>query len=75
MNEDSETRERIARLEERFTFIAAELRDAHTKIDQMHEILMQAKGAKWMLLAMAALGGALTSMGVKFLPFVSGLPK
>lgn len=39
------------------------------KVNAMHDVMMQAKGARWLLLGTAALIGFLTSLFGKILPF------
>lgn len=47
-------------------------RTAH-KVDEMHAVLMQAKGAKYAIVAVAGFAGVLGSWAQKWIPFlVSG---
>ena len=59
--------ERLAVLEEKARAAEEDMHDMRQKIDEMHAVLMQAKGAKWAILAMATLGGALAGLGTKLL--------
>jgi hypothetical protein len=36
----------------------------------MHDLLMQAKGMKYLIMLMATVGGALSALAVKYLPFI-----
>ena len=58
MNDLEDLRERMARLEERE--IARDKREAHMaiKVDEMHTLLIQAKGARWALVGFLTLGGS-----------------
>lgn len=40
-----------------------------------HAVLLQAKGARWAILAMAAVGGALASFATKLVTLGVSLPK
>jgi len=40
---------------------AKQLADTHAKVAAMHDVLMQAKGARWAIIATAALAGFLAS--------------
>jgi len=62
--------ERIAALEERVVHVAEDVRSVKTQVQEMHDLLMQAKGARWFILAMAGLAGFLAGIAPKFLPFV-----
>jgi hypothetical protein len=67
--------ERMAILETKVQHLSNQLEDTHRKVDDMHGVLMQAKGARWAILAMAALGGAMASFATKLLPLGGVLPK
>jgi phosphoribosylcarboxyaminoimidazole (NCAIR) mutase len=56
-----DTRDRLITLEVRFEHISAELSDTHKKVEEMHALLLQARGARWIVLASAGLAGALAS--------------
>lgn len=43
--------------------------DMSLKVNAMHDVMMQAKGARWLLLGAAGLLGFLTSLLGKALPF------
>jgi hypothetical protein len=67
--------ERMAILETKVQHLSEQLEDTHRKVDDMHAVLMQAKGARWAILAMAALGGAIASFATKLIPLGGVLPK
>lgn len=62
--------ERIAVLEERVRMMDRHIEIMSKQVQQMHDILMQAKGARWLILAAASFAGIAASLGVKFLPFL-----
>lgn len=70
-----EERDRLTRLETQFSHLKEQMDDTHTKVTQMHELLLQAKGARWVIISAAGLSGAVTAFVVKFFPFAGGLPK
>lgn len=61
--------ERLATLEEKARAAEDDIHEMRQKIDEMHAIIMQAKGARWALMAMAAVGGGIAGFAAKFLPF------
>jgi hypothetical protein len=67
--------ERMAVLETKVQHLSEQLEDTHKKVDEMHAVLLQAKGARWAILAMAAVGGALASFATKLVTFGVSLPK
>lgn len=52
-----ELEERIAVLEIQQKNIETQLAAMAVKVDQMHEVLLQAKGARWAILGVASLAG------------------
>ena len=56
------TGERLASLEQRVAHVESELKRISGKVDDMHEVLMQAKGVRWAIVAVAALVGFLTGI-------------
>lgn len=52
-----ELEERIAVLEANFKHADAKLDKITEKVDEMHEVLLQAKGARWAILGVASLAG------------------
>ena len=61
----SELEQRIAVLETNQRHAEAKLDKMSEKVDEMHALLLQAKGARWFILGVAALGGFLaTKIGV-----------
>jgi hypothetical protein len=70
-----DTRDRVMRLEVKVDNLTRAVESRDEKIDEMHDVLMQARGARYVIIAAAAIGGAVTSFLVKFLPFTATLPK
>ena len=68
-------RERVTRLETKVDHLNEALDKAVTKLDEMHNVMMQAKGARWVLIAAASLAGALAGVAAKFSGLIGGLPR
>lgn len=68
-------RERVARLETKVDHLSEALDKAVKKVDEMHGVMMQAKGARWVLIAAASIAGALAGFAAKFTGLISGLPR
>lgn len=56
-----ELEERIAVLEANQQHMRDKLTEMSAKVDEMHEVLLQAKGAKWAILGVASLAGFLAA--------------
>ena len=70
-----DTRDRVMRLEVKVDNLTRAVESRDEKIDEMHNVLMQARGARYVIVAAAAIGGAVTGFLVKFLPFTTNLPR
>lgn len=53
--------ERLVRLETKHEHLTEKVEVMAAKVDQMHELLVQAKGVRWVIIAMATIGGFLAS--------------
>ena len=54
--------ERLAILEQKVSHVEAELSRMSAKVDEMHAILMQARGVRWAVIAVSGLVGFLTGI-------------
>lgn len=70
-----DTRDRVMRMEAEVENLEKKVDAMSVKIDDMHDILMQARGARYVIAAGAAIAGGITGFLVKFIPFSSSLPK
>ena len=70
-----EERDRLTRLEVNFQHLQKAMEDTHVKVTAMHELLMQARGAKYLIVGMAFVGGLVSSFAAKLFPFLGSLPK
>ena len=71
----SDLGERVAILETSIKYLTEQLDDTHRKVEEMHAVLLQAKGAKWVIVGAAGLVGFLAALTAKFLPLNGLLPK
>lgn len=73
MSIHDDTRDRVVAVERDVKHLSAQMDDMGSKVSEMHELLMQAKGARWAMVALVGIGGfvagklgALTSLfGIK----------
>lgn len=70
-----ETERRLTRLEAESEDRDRRLARMEQKLDDIHDAFNQAKGAKWMLVALATVGGAIAGFATKFLPWTATFPK
>lgn len=70
-----DTRDRVIALEVKVDSLRKAVEARDKKIDQMHDVLMQAKGARYVIVGAAAIGGAVTGFLVKLLPFTTNFPR
>jgi hypothetical protein len=54
--------ERLAVLEQKVSHVQAELGRMSAKVDEMHAVLMQARGVRWAIIAVAGLVGFLAGL-------------
>ena len=67
MDNDVLLRERLVRLETQLEMQRAKLDAIERDVKELVEIMQQAKGARWLILLMATVGGAVASYGAKFI--------
>lgn len=67
----SDTRERLILLESQVTHMIKEVDKMSTQVNEMHSLLLQAKGAKWLVLTLATVFGFLAGK----IAMMSWLPK
>lgn len=72
---DHDTRDRVIRMDAEIDNLEKKVDSMSKKIDAMHDVLMQARGARYVILAAATIGGAVAGFVVKFLPFTNSLPR
>jgi len=62
--------ERLAVLETKMAAFEEDVHDMRLKVDEMHNVLMQAKGARFVIVAVAGLAGFLAGISAKLLPVI-----
>ena len=75
MTHEELLRERVAKLEVQMEHLAAKLDDTHRKVEEMHAILLQAKGAHWVIVGLAGVAGLASGVVAKLVPWSAALPK
>ena len=56
-----DTRDRLIRVESDLDHMRRDFLEMRVTLDEMHNILTQAKGARWMVLVMATVGGFIST--------------
>jgi hypothetical protein len=75
MIQEDTLRERVARLETKVDHLSEALDKAVTKVDEMHSVMMQARGARWVIIAAASIAGAVAGFAAKFAGLLGGMPR
>lgn len=65
---NNDTRDRVIKAQAELDSLQKTLDDMKVKVDEMYSVMMQARGAQWLLLGTAALLGFMASLITKFLP-------
>lgn len=68
MTPTQDTRDRVIKLESKVEQLEKTIDAMSEKVTEMHELLIQAKGARWMLMILVAIGGF---MAAKVTPLVT----
>jgi uncharacterized protein YPO0396 len=71
MSVQSDTRDRVIKVESDLEHLKKQVDDMSSKVTELHTLLMQARGARWAILAMAAIGGFVSAKLSAFLPWLS----
>jgi hypothetical protein len=69
MTNEELLRERVAKLEVQIKHLTAKLDETYKKVEEMHAILLQAKGARWVLIGLAGLAGLASGLVAKLMPW------
>ena len=70
-----DTRDRVIRMEAELDNLERQVTGMSSKIDDMHDVLMQARGARYVIAGAAAIAGGVAGFLVKFLPISGGFPR
>lgn len=75
MSIETDTRDRVIRLESVVEAQAKTIDEMNAKVTEMHELLLTAKGAKYIIVGSAALAGFVAAKLGALLPWLQNLPK
>lgn len=67
----TDDRSRIVALEVEMRHLRSDFRETKEKVSEMHELLLQARGAKYVIVASAAVGGFVSAKLAPFIPWFS----
>jgi len=70
MSIESDTRDRVIRMEADLLNLRNDFDEANQKITAMHDLLQQAKGVRWLIVIMATIGGFVASKIGSLLPWL-----
>ncbi len=71
MSTGDDTRDRVIRLEAEVETLIARQAANTKKLNEMHALFLQAKGARWAIITMAAVGGFISAKLSAFLPVLT----
>ena len=69
------TRDKVIALEVTVSNLEGDVQKMSRKVDEMYAILLQAKGARWVIIGTAAIAGGVASFLLKLVPWSATLPK
>lgn len=70
-----DTRDRVIALERDMQHMSAKVDEMAEQVKEMHQLLMQARGAKWAIVGMASIGGFISAKLSSFLPWLGQMPR
>lgn len=75
LDEFVDTRDRVIRLETQIEHMDRQMASMSAKVDEMHALLQQGRGAKWFIFASIAIGGFLAGLLGKLATLTTFLPR
>lgn len=75
MTNEELLRERVAKLEVQMTHFSDKLDDTYKKVEEMHALLLQAKGARWVIVGLAGAAGLASGLVAKLMPWSGAWPR
>lgn len=75
MDEATDTRDRVIRLETQIGHMDKQMASMSAKVDEMHALLQQGRGARWFILASVAIGGFIAGILGKLATLTAMLPR
>jgi hypothetical protein len=71
MSDANDTRDRVIKLTSDMEHLTARFDEVAAKVAVMHDLLQSARGARWMILTAAAIGGFVSAKIGAFLPWIN----
>ena len=75
MTNEELLRERVAKLEVQMAHLSEKLDDTYKKVEAMHAILLQAQGARWVIVGLAGVAGLASGLVAKVMPWSGAWPR
>jgi len=75
MSDSTDTRDRVIKLESDLQHLTNAVESMSAKVTAMHDLLNQARGARWLILTAAAIGGFISAKLAAFVPWLSSAPR
>ncbi len=75
MGDSMEIRDKVIRLETQVGHLNEKIGLMDTKLTEVHDLLTQAKGVRWVVLIMVGIGGFLASKVSGLIPWVMSAPR
>jgi hypothetical protein len=75
MSESTDTRDRVIKLESDLKHLTDAVDGMSAKVTAMHDLLQAAKGARWIIISAAAVGGFVSAKLAAFMPWLSSAPR
>jgi hypothetical protein len=75
MTDVTDTRDRVIKLESDLRHLTDAVEGMSAKVTAMHDLLNQAKGARWIIITAAAVGGFLSAKLATIMPWLSFTPR
>ena len=70
-----DTRDRVIALERDMQHMSSKVDEMAGQVKEMHQLLMQARGAKWAIVGLATVGGFISAKLSALFPWFGHLPK
>ena len=74
MSIETDTRDRVIRLEAEVEQLTKSFAETAHKVNEMHDLLLQAKGVRWFIISAAAVGGFLAVKAASLIPWLTSIP-
>jgi hypothetical protein len=75
MSDSTDTRDRVIKLESDLRHLTDSVDSMSAKVTAMHDLLQQARGARWLILTAAAIGGFVSAKFAALIPWLSFPPR